>query len=233
MTVCNMSIEGGARCGYVNPDQTTFDYLRGRPLAPERRGLRRARWSGGSGMASDAGAALRRRGDASTRRDLPPAVTWGINPGQAIGVDERIPAVEDLPPATSATVAEDATRTWTRSRARRSPGRRSTSPSSARCTNGRLSDLREAARHLPRPASVAPAREGARRCPARSRSRARRRREGLDEIFRAAGFEWRAPGCSMCLAMNPDKLVGRQLCASSSQPQLQGPPGQPDGPHRC
>src|SRR5262245_42776733 len=96
MTVCNMSIEGGARCGYVNPDQTTFDYLRGRPEAPQGAGFDRAvQWW--KSVASDSGAAY----DEITRLDgsaLAPVVTWGINPGQAIGVDERIPAANAFPP---------------------------------------------------------------------------------------------------------------------------------------
>ena len=96
------------------------------------------------------------------------------------------------------------------------------------CTNGRLSDLREAARVVRGPARGA-ARARRSSCPARRRSAAPPRREGLDEIFRAAGFEWRGAGCSMCLAMNPDKLEGRQVCASSSNRNFKGRQGSPTG----
>jgi 3-isopropylmalate/(R)-2-methylmalate dehydratase large subunit len=224
MTVCNMSIEAGARCGYVNPDQTTFDYLRGRPLAPQGAAFDRAvAWW--RGMASELGAAY----DDVTRLDgssLAPVVTWGINPGQAIGVDERIPEADAFPGDERA-VAEDAYRYMDWRPGAPIAGTKIDVAFIGSCTNGRLSDLREAARVAKlgtvRPhvkAIVVPgSQEVARQAEA----------EGLDEVFRAAGFEWRLPGCSMCLAMNPDKLVGRQICASSSNRNFKGRQGSPSG----
>jgi len=224
MTVCNMSIEGGARCGYVNPDQTTFDYLRGRPLAPAGAAFDRAvEWW--RSMASEAGATY----DAVTRLDgssLTPVVTWGINPGQAIGVGEQIPS----PSAFSEDerdVVEDAYAYMDWQPGAPLAGTKIDVAFIGSCTNGRISDLREAARiaklgrvrsHVK--AIVVPgSQEVARQAEA----------EGLPDVFRAAGFEWRLPGCSMCLAMNPDKLSGRQICASSSNRNFKGRQGSPTG----
>jgi 3-isopropylmalate/(R)-2-methylmalate dehydratase large subunit len=224
MTVCNMSIEGGARCGYVNPDQTTVDYLRGRELAPQGAAFERAAawWNG---MASEPGAAY----DEVTRLDgsrLSPVVTWGINPGQAIGVDERIPGADAFAPD-ERDVAADAYEYMDWKPGTPIAGTKIDVAFIGSCTNGRLSDLREAARvaklgkvraHVK--AIVVPgSQEVARQAEA----------EGLDDVFRAAGFEWRLPGCSMCLAMNPDKLVGRQVCASSSNRNFKGRQGSPSG----
>ncbi len=224
MTVCNMSIEGGARCGYVNPDQTTFDYLRGRPMAPQGAAFDRAvTWW--KSMASDADAVY----DDVARLDataLTPVVTWGINPGQSIGVGERIPAAADFPLAERAGV-EDAYAYMDWRPGDRLAGTRIDVAFVGSCTNGRLSDLREAARVAKlgkvRPhvkALIVPgSQEVARQAEA----------EGLHEVFRAAGFEWRLPGCSMCLAMNPDRLSGRQICASSSNRNFKGRQGSPTG----
>jgi len=224
MTVCNMSIEGGARCGYINPDQTTYDYMRGRPLAPAGAAFDRAvEWW--KSMASDAGATY----DAVTRIDgasLTPVVTWGINPGQAIGVGERIPAVGDFADD-ERDVVEDAYAYMDWTPGTPMAGTRIDVAFIGSCTNGRISDLREAARvaklgkvrsHVK--AIVVPgSQEVARQAEA----------EGLPDIFRTAGFEWRLPGCSMCLAMNPDKLSGRQICASSSNRNFKGRQGSPTG----
>jgi 3-isopropylmalate/(R)-2-methylmalate dehydratase large subunit len=224
MTVCNMSIEGGARCGYVNPDRTTIDYLRGRTMAPEGADFERAAawWAS---MASEPGATY----DEATHLDgsrLAPVVTWGINPGQAIGVDERIPGPDAFPPD-EREVAEDAYQYMDWKPGTAIAGTKVDVAFIGSCTNGRLSDLREAARvaklgkvktHVK--AIVVPgSQEVARQAEA----------EGLDDVFRAAGFEWRLPGCSMCLAMNPDKLIGRQICASSSNRNFKGRQGSPSG----
>ena len=227
MTVCNMSIEGGARCGYVNPDQTTFDYLRGRPVRARRARRSTSAVAWWKSMASDAG---RRRTTTVTRLDgasLAPAVTWGINPGQAIGVDERIPAAGDF-------AADERERRRGRLRLhgleaghadRRDEDRRRLH----RLVHQRppLRPARGGARRQARQGEAA--REGARRAGLAGGRARRRRRKACDEVFRAAGFEWRLPGCSMCLAMNPDKLVGRQVCASSSNRNFKGRQGSPSG----
>ncbi|OFV88734.1 MAG: 3-isopropylmalate dehydratase large subunit [Acidobacteria bacterium RBG_16_68_9] len=224
MTVCNMSIEGGARCGYVNPDETTFADLREREGAPYGRAFDDAvAWW--RSMASDANAAY----DDTVRLDggaISPMVTWGINPGQAIGVDERIPPPEAFPPDERETVT-DAYAYMDLAPDTPIAGTRIDVAFVGSCTNGRLSDLREAAtiaklgkvkphvKALVVPGSQAVARAA--------------EAEGLHEVFRAAGFEWRLPGCSMCLAMNPDKLSGRQICASSSNRNFKGRQGSPSG----
>lgn len=224
MTVCNMSIEGGARVGYVNPDQTTFDYLKGRPYAPKETEWEAAvaRWKS---FASDPGAHY---DDVVTYQaaDIAPTVTWGINPGQAIFINENVPVAGELPEKDRATAEEALTHMHLK------PGQpiRGTKVDVAflgSCTNGRLSDLTEVARHLKGrkvksgvKAIVVPGSQGVSLLAEKM---------GLAEIFRDAGFEWRGAGCSMCLGMNPDQLVGDQLCASSSNRNFKGRQGSPTG----
>ena len=215
MTICNMSIEGGARVGYVNPDQTTFDYLRGRSFAPQGDDFERATawWSS---MASDPGAAY----DDEIELDaaaIRPNVTWGINPGQSVGVDENLPANAD--PEALAFMGFRAGQAV--------KGTRIDVAFVGSCTNARLSDLREAARIVSgqRVASHVKALV----VPGSQAVRAAAEREGLDRVFLDAGFEWRGAGCSMCLAMNPDRLEGREICASSSNRNFKGRQGSPTG----
>ena len=225
MTMCNMSIEGGARIGYVNPDETTFDYLAGRSFSPAGDAFERAK-SWGRSMASDDSANYDDEVviDGAT---IAPRVTWGINPGQSISVEESIPE------PTKILTDQDAAEI---SEALEFMGLRAGAPITGTkidvafvgsCTNSRLSDLREAARvvrghkvssHVK--ALVVPG--------SKSVSQAAET-EGLDEIFREAGFEWRGAGCSMCLAMNPDRLVGQEVCASSSNRNFKGRQGSPTG----
>jgi 3-isopropylmalate/(R)-2-methylmalate dehydratase large subunit len=224
MTVCNMSIEGGARCGYVNPDDTTFEYLRGRPYAPSGDAFDRAvTWW--RSIASDPGAhyddVVQVDGNA-----IAPTVTWGINPGQNLGVDESIPTIQNTEDADRASVA-DALEYLDLPAGAPIAGTAIDVAFIGSCTNGRISDLREAARvaqtgHVPSSvrALVVP---GSQEVAVQAEA------EGLDEIFRAHGFEWREPGCSMCLAMNPDKLQGREICASSSNRNFKGRQGSPSG----
>ena len=224
MTVCNMSIEGGARCGYVNPDDTTFTYLRGRESVPDGAAFDRAVgwWRQ---MASDAGTAY----DDSVRLDgsaIAPVVTWGIHPGQAIGIDEEVPSPESFGGGERAT-AEDAYRYMDWKAGTAIAGTRINVAFIGSCTNGRLSDLREAAK-IARLGTVKPHVKALVVPGSQAVARAAEA-EGLDDVFRAAGFEWRLPGCSMCLAMNPDKLSGRQICASSSNRNFKGRQGSPAG----
>ena len=224
MTVCNMSIEGGARVGYVNPDQTTFDYLRGRPYAPPAGEFETAvaRWKS---FASDSDAAY---DDAVGFRaeDIAPTVTWGINPGQAIFIDENLPAPVELDEKDRAT-AEEAYAHMKLRPGHPIKGTKIDVAFLGSCTNGRLSDLQEVAKHIKgkrvKPGLKAIVVPGSQGVAAVAESM------GLAEIFRDAGFEWRGAGCSMCLAMNPDKLVGDQLCASSSNRNFKGRQGSPTG----
>jgi len=224
MTVCNMSIEGGARCGYVNPDEKTVEYLRGRTFSPEGEAFERAA-EGWLSMASDPDAhfddIVRLEGS-----EIAPSVTWGINPGQNLGVNESIPSPADVALEDQAGVEEALDYMGL------VPGQAiSDIPIDVAfigsCTNGRISDLREAAA-VARKGHV---REGVRTLvvPGSQEVQRQAQAEGLDEVFRAAGFDWREPGCSMCLAMNPDKLVGREVCASSSNRNFKGRQGSPAG----
>jgi len=224
MTVCNMSIEGGARVGYVNPDETTFAYLKGRPYSPKGPAWEEAvaRWRS---FASDPGCEY---DDLVSIRaeDIPPTVTWGINPGQAISIDESVPRADDLAEDEKALVEEAL------AYMKLEPG----SPIKGTpidvafvgsCTNGRLSDFVETARVLKgrRVATTVKALA----VPGSQEVAAICREMGIDAVFREAGFEWREAGCSMCLAMNPDKLIGDQLCASSSNRNFKGRQGSPTG----
>jgi 3-isopropylmalate/(R)-2-methylmalate dehydratase large subunit len=224
LTLCNMSIEGGARVGYVNPDETTFRYLRGRELAPQGAAWDRAvAWWWG--MASEPGAHYDER-VVLDGGEIEPTVTWGINPGQACGVNEPIPRLANVPAEERAQVAE-ALEFMGLEGGRPLAGTKIDVAFIGSCTNGRISDLREAAR-IARTGHVAP---GVRTfvVPGSQAVAREAEAEGLPEIFRAAGFDWREPGCSMCLAMNPDKLVGRELCASSSNRNFKGRQGSPTG----
>jgi 3-isopropylmalate/(R)-2-methylmalate dehydratase large subunit len=224
MTICNMSIEGGARAGYVNPDQTTFDYLQGRRFAPVGDAFERAcAWW--SSMASDRDAKYDDRVviDAAT---LEPTVTWGINPGQSIGVSNRVPKPADVAAADRSSI-EEAIEFMGWSAGQPIAGTKIDVAFVGSCTNGRLSDLREAARVI-RGHHVAP-HVRALVVPGSQAVRMAAEQEGLHEIFREAGFDWRGAGCSMCLAMNPDRLEGREICASSSNRNFKGRQGSPTG----
>ena len=224
MTICNMSIEGGARAGYVNPDECTFDYLRGRRFAPEGSAFDRAcAWW--RTMVSDKDATY----DDEVEIDagaIRPTVTWGINPGQSVYVDEALPATRDAPEGERASITEALDFMGFREG---SPikGTRIDVAFVGSCTNARLSDLREAAR-IVRGRSVAP-HVTALVVPGSQAVRLAAEREGLDRVFIDAGFDWRAAGCSMCLAMNQDRLEGRQICASSSNRNFKGRQGSPTG----
>jgi 3-isopropylmalate/(R)-2-methylmalate dehydratase large subunit len=224
MTVCNMSIEAGARCGYVNPDEKTYAYLKGRAFAPQGAAFDRACdwWRS---MVSDPDApyddVVRLNGN-----ELSPVVTWGINPGQAIGVDERIPGPDSMA-VDERDTAEDAYEYMGWKPGDAIAGTKIDVAFIGSCTNGRLSDLREAAR-IARLGKVKPHVKALVVPGSQAVARAAEA-EGLHEVFRSAGFEWRLPGCSMCLAMNPDKLKGREICASSSNRNFKGRQGSPAG----
>ena len=224
MSVCNMSIEGGARVGYVNPDETTFEYIRGRPFAPADEHWDDAvRWW--RSMASDDDASY----DDEVRFDaggLRPVVTWGIHPGQSVPIDERIPSPTDVPAEDRESTVE-ALEFMDFRAGDRIAGTKIDVAFIGSCTNGRISDLREAA-------GVAKGRRVASHVralvvPGSQLVRLQAEAEGLDKIFEDAGFQWRGAGCSMCLAMNPDQLKGRELCASSSNRNFKGRQGSPTG----
>jgi len=224
MSICNMSIEGGARVGYISPDQTTCDYLKGRKYVPQGEAFDKAVafWKS---LASDAESQYDEvvTFDAG---DIEPMVTWGINPGQAVGVSQTLPELAD--------VSDDERET-----AELAYKHMGFTPGQAiavakidvafigSCTNGRISDLRAAA-------AVARGRQASPNVrtfvvPGSMQVAIQAREEGLDKIFSDAGFQWRGAGCSMCLAMNPDKLQGNELSASSSNRNFIGRQGSPTG----
>jgi 3-isopropylmalate/(R)-2-methylmalate dehydratase large subunit len=224
LTLCNMSIEGGARCGYVNPDETTFAYLRGRPHAPAGEAFDRAvAWW--KGIASESGA----RYDDVVALDgsaIEPVVTWGINPGMSVGVSGRIPDPDSAPESDRPTYRE-ALAFMGFEAGQPIKGTKIDVAFVGSCTNGRLSDLRAAAQ-VARGHKVA---KGVRALivPGSQQVARAAEAEGLHDIFVEAGFEWRKAGCSMCLGMNDDKLRGREVSASSSNRNFIGRQGSPTG----
>jgi 3-isopropylmalate/(R)-2-methylmalate dehydratase large subunit len=224
MTVCNMAIEGGARCGYVNPDEVTFEYLKGRDFAPKGEEWDKAvEWW--KSIRSDEDAVY---DDVVTfeAAEIAPTVTWGITPGQGIAVNEAVPTPDTLPESEKA-LAQEAYRYMHLAPGTPIQGTKVDVCFIGSCTNGRLSDLQEAAK-VAKGKRVA---EGVKAfvVPGSERVKKEAEAEGLDKIFLEAGFEWREPGCSMCLAMNPDKLQGSQLSASSSNRNFKGRQGSATG----
>jgi 3-isopropylmalate/(R)-2-methylmalate dehydratase large subunit len=224
MTVCNMAIEGGARCGYVNPDAITYDYLRGRDFAPQGADWEQAvQWW--DSLRSDADAVY----DDVVVFDaaaIPPTVTWGITPGQGVGVTEPVPTLE-VTTAEDRALTQEAYAYMDLHPGQSLLGLKIDVCFIGSCTNGRITDLREAAR-------IVAGRQVASGLkafvvPGSERVKQQAEAEGLDTIFAAAGFEWREAGCSMCLAMNPDRLEGRQISASSSNRNFKGRQGSASG----
>ncbi len=219
MTVCNMSIEGGARAGMIAPDEKTFAYLRGRPHAPKDFDAAVARWKA---LPGDPGAAFDRtlRIDART---LTPQVTWGTNPGQVVAVDARVPDPAEFGDPNARKSAE---------RALDYMGLRPGTPITeiaidrvfiGSCTNSRIEDLRRVARFV-KGRRVTPT-VYAMVVPGSQRIKCQAEEEGLDRIFKDAGFDWRESGCSMCLGMNPDTLKPGERCASTSNRNFEGRQG--------
>jgi 3-isopropylmalate/(R)-2-methylmalate dehydratase large subunit len=225
MTLCNMSIEAGARAGMVAPDDTTFKYLEGRPFAPKG-----AAWEAALDdwrtLVTDAAAGFEEEVTIAAS-SLRPSVSWGTNPAQTVTIDDVVPDPTSFPEPSQRESATYALRYM---------GLQPGTPIRdiavdtvfiGSCTNSRIEDLRAAADVL-RGRQV---RKGLRALvvPGSVRVKQQAETEGLDRVFTAAGFEWREAGCSMCLAMNPDKLQGRQVCASSSNRNFKGRQGSPSG----
>ena len=224
MTVCNMSIEGGARCGYINPDQTTIDYLKGRPLCPQGEEFERAaEWWLSLASCPNAEFDDVVVFDAA---DIEPTVTWGITPAQSLGVSQAIPSLDSYDESERTLIGE-ALEYMDLKEGQPIEGTKIDVAFVGSCTNGRISDLREAAA-IAKGNKVA---DGVKALivPGSQIVAKQAEEEGLDKIFIEAGFQWRAAGCSMCLAMNPDKLQGREVCASSSNRNFKCRQGSPTG----
>ncbi|MEX0791595.1 MAG: 3-isopropylmalate dehydratase large subunit, partial [Pirellulaceae bacterium] len=219
MTVCNMSIEAGARAGMIAPDETTFEYIRGREFAPKDYEAAIEKWKQ---LPSDPGAKYDEV-KIFQASDIAPQVTWGTNPGQVASVVDNVPNPGELGDATEQKSAQQALDYM---------GLTAGTPISdikvdrvfiGSCTNGRIEDLRAAA-------SVVKGHRIANGVhamvvPGSGQVRVQAQEEGLDKIFTEAGFEWREAGCSMCLAMNPDKLEPGERCASTSNRNFEGRQG--------
>ncbi|KRV84480.1 3-isopropylmalate dehydratase large subunit [Aeromonas veronii] len=227
MTVCNMAIELGAKAGMIAPDQTTIDYIRGKEFAPKGEALERAiaYWQS---LKSDEGAHF----DADVvldAADIAPQVTWGTNPGQVIAVNEPIPAPESFSDLMEQQSARKALAYMDLQ-----PGQKLSDVAIDKvfigsCTNSRIEDLRAAAA-IARGRKVA-AGVQALVVPGSEQVKAQAEAEGLDKIFIEAGFEWRLPGCSMCLAMNNDRLQPGERCASTSNRNFEGRQGRAGRTH--
>ncbi len=226
MTLCNMSIEGGARCGYVNPDETTFRYIEGRKFAPKGDAWGRAvaDWTS---LRSDADAAY---DDVVTLRgeDIEPVVTWGITPGQSVGVTGSIPSSQQFPESERG-IVEEAYEYMSLKAGQAIRGTKVDVAFIGSCTNGRLSDFEEVVRLIQGKGFKVKPHVRALVVPGSQAVRRAMIDKGYDKVFSDAGFEFREAGCSMCLAMNPDKLTGREVCASSSNRNFKGRQGSPTG----
>src|SRR6478672_2403106 len=221
MTICNMSIEAGARAGMVAPDDTTFAYLEGRPGAPSGAAWERAldEWRQ---LPSDVDAVFDREVEIDVR-ELAPQVTWGTNPGMVVPVDGRVPDPSELTDPDDRATAERALAYMALE-----PGTRIADIAIDRvfigsCTNSRIEDLRLAAAVVDG-RTVHPS-VRAMVVPGSAAVRLQAEEEGLDAVFQRAGFEWRRAGCSMCLGMNPDVLAPGERCASTSNRNFEGRQG--------
>ncbi len=227
MTICNMSIEAGARAGLIAPDETTFNYLKGRPHAPQGEAWEEALnyWQT---LRTDEGATY----DTTVvlnADDLAPQVSWGTNPGQVLPITARVPSPDDF---------SDPTEQKTTSRALEYMGLEAGTPLEGlkldrvfigSCTNGRIEDLRLAA-HLSEGKKVSPTLH-AMIVPGSGQVKRQAEAEGLDKVFKEAGFDWREAGCSMCLGMNPDILEPGERCASTSNRNFEGRQGKDGRTH--
>lgn len=225
LTLCNLAIEGAARCGYINPDEKTFAYLKDRPFAPKGADWDAAveRWKS---FASDEDAEY---DDVVIipAEEIEPTVTWGISPDMNIGINGNIPTPEEARDSETRKAYTTALEYMKLTPGTPIKGLPVNVVFIGSCTNGRISDFR----------AVAPLLKGRRIAPGiralavpGSQMTAKQcEEEGIADIFRAAGFEWRLAGCSMCLAMNPDRLQGDQICASTSNRNFKGRQGSPTG----
>jgi 3-isopropylmalate/(R)-2-methylmalate dehydratase large subunit len=219
MTICNMTIEGGGRAGMIAPDETTFEWVRGRPGAPEDMAAAEARWRE---LPTEDGATFDEEVDIDASA-ISPMVTWGTNPGMVVQVTDTVPDPAQMDSEADRESAE---------RALAYMGLEANTPMTeiapervfiGSCTNSRIEDLREAA-------AVVDGRKVASSVhamvvPGSQQVKKAAEEEGLDEVFRSAGFEWREAGCSMCLGMNPDTLSEGERCASTSNRNFEGRQG--------
>jgi len=221
MTICNMSIEGGAKAGMIAPDEKTYAFLKGRPKAPKAAAWDEARryWDM---LRSDDGAHF----DHEIRLDaakLPPLVTWGTSPEQVVSIGGRVPVPSEIADEHKRRAAERSLDYMGLKGGEKVTDITLNRVFIGSCTNGRIEDLREVARVVD--GKHVNANVNAMIVPGSGLVKEQAEAEGLDKIFIKAGFDWREPGCSMCLAMNPDKLAPGERCASTSNRNFEGRQG--------
>jgi 3-isopropylmalate/(R)-2-methylmalate dehydratase large subunit len=221
MTICNMSIEGGAKAGMIAPDEKTYAFLKGRPKAPKGDAWDAARryWDM---LRSDDGAHF----DHEIRLDaakLPPLVTWGTSPEQVVSIGGRVPVPAEIADEHKRRAAERSLDYMGLKGGEKVTDIALNRVFIGSCTNGRIEDLREVARVVD--GKHVNANVNAMIVPGSGLVKEQAEAEGLDKIFIKAGFDWREPGCSMCLAMNPDKLAPGERCASTSNRNFEGRQG--------
>src|ERR1700729_179184 len=221
MTVCNMSVEAGAKAGFIAPDEKAYAYLKDRPRSPKGKAWDEAMryWET---LRSDDGAHFDRELKLDAAK-LPPLVTWGTNPEQVVSVTGRVPRLEDITEANKREAAERSLAYMGLKGGERVSDIAIDRVFIGSCTNGRIEDLRAAARVID--GKKVHESVSAMIVPGSGLVKEQAEAEGLDKIFLTAGFEWREPGCSMCLAMNPDKLSPGERCASTSNRNFEGRQG--------
>ncbi len=221
MTVCNMSVEGGAKAGFIAPDEKAYEYLKGRPKAPKGK-----MWDDAvrywDTLRTDDGAQF----DREVRLDaakLPPIVTWGTSPEQVTSITGRVPVPSEIADENKRRAAERSLQYMGLTGGEKITDIALNRVFIGSCTNSRIEDLREVARVAQ--GKKVNANVYAMIVPGSGLVKEQAESEGLDKIFKAAGFDWREPGCSMCLAMNPDKLAPGERCASTSNRNFEGRQG--------
>jgi 3-isopropylmalate/(R)-2-methylmalate dehydratase large subunit len=221
MTVCNMSIEGGAKAGFIAPDEKTYAYLKDRPKAPKGKAWDAALryWET---LRSDEGAHFDREIRLDAAR-LPPLVTWGTSPEQVVSVTGRVPRLEEITDENKRRAAAASLEYMGLKGGERIGDIKLDRVFIGSCTNARIEDLREVARVIA--GKRVNSNVNAMIVPGSGLVKEQAEAEGLHTVFLKAGFEWREPGCSMCLAMNPDKLAPGERCASTSNRNFEGRQG--------
>jgi 3-isopropylmalate/(R)-2-methylmalate dehydratase large subunit len=221
MTICNMSVEGGAKAGFIAPDEKTYTYLKDKPKAPKGKSWDEAMryWET---LHSDDSAHFDREIKLDAAK-LPPLVTWGTSPEQVISVTGRVPVPSEIHDEKKRMAAERSLDYMGLKGGERISDIKLDRVFIGSCTNSRIEDLREVARVVD--GKRVNANVNAMIVPGSGLVKIQAEAEGLDKVFKAAGFEWREPGCSMCLAMNPDKLAAGERCASTSNRNFEGRQG--------
>jgi 3-isopropylmalate/(R)-2-methylmalate dehydratase large subunit len=221
MTVCNMSVEAGAKAGFIAPDEKAYEYLKGRPKAPKGKLWDDARryWDT---LPTDDGAFFDREVKLDAAK-LPPIVTWGTSPEQVTSITGKVPVPSDIPDENKRRAAERSLQYMGLTGGEKMTDIKLNRVFIGSCTNSRIEDLRDVARIAA--GKQVNANVYAMIVPGSGLVKEQAEQEGLDKIFKAAGFDWREPGCSMCLAMNPDKLQPGERCASTSNRNFEGRQG--------